>query len=388
MTLAKTFEGDFLVGAALGGRTLLGQDALSTPLLGQFNAFTAENAMKPDAIQPREATFRFEQADRLVEIARKHKAAAIGHALVWHSQTPGWFFEGSDGKPASRELALRRMRKHIAVLVGRYKGKITQWDVVNEAISDSGGDMLRPSPWRTAIGDDYIAEAFRAAHAADPHATLIYNDYNIENPGKRQKALRLLRSLRDQGVPVHAVGIQGHWALDYPDLATIESALIDFAGLGLKVMITELDLSVLPTRYRGADVGVRQEGEAGLDPYVAGLPEVVARRQAERYRALFALLRRHRDVVDRVTFWGVHDGQSWKNNFPIRGRTDYPLLFDRQGKPKPAFDALLSLGGKGAVRSGGPTGGVRAMRTRVAGDAATQPPGFRFHARPRAPARP
>jgi endo-1,4-beta-xylanase len=236
------------------------------------------------------------------------------------------------------------MRTHIATVVGRYKGKIAQWDVVNEAISDGGSDMLRQSPWRTAIGDDYIAEAFRAAHAADPQATLIYNDYSIENPGKREKTLKLLKSLRDQKVPVHAVGIQGHWGLDYPDLATIESAITDFAKLGLKVIITELDVSVLPTRYRGADVGVRPgERDPTMDPYTAGLPNAVARQQAERYRNIFALLRRHRDVVDRVTFWGEHDGQSWKNNFPIRGRTDYPLLFDRQGKPKPAFDAVVAV---------------------------------------------
>jgi len=342
-TLAKAFERDFLIGAALGGQTLLGEDAISAPVLGHFNAFTAENAMKPDATQPQEGVFRFEQADKLVEIARKQNATVVGHTLIWHSQTPRWFFEGPDNKPATRELALQRMRTRIATLVGRYKGRIAQWDVVNEAISDGGDDMLRQSPWRTAIGDDYIAEAFRAAHAADPKATLIYNDYSIENPGKREKTLKLLKSLRDQNVPVHAVGIQGHWGLDYPDLATIESALTDFGKLGLKVMITELDVSVLPTRYRGADVGVRQERDAAMDPYVAGLPEAVARQQAERYRAIFALLRRHRDVVDRVTFWGVHDGQSWKNNFPIRGRTDYPLLFDRQGKPKPAFFELNAL---------------------------------------------
>jgi len=341
--LAKAFAGDFLIGTALSEQALRGEDAISAPLLEQFNAFTAENGVKPDATQPQEGVFRFDQADKLVEIARRRgNAVVVGHTLIWHSQTPAWFFEGPDGKPVSRELALKRLRERIAALVGRYKGKVAQWDVVNEAISDSGNEMLRPSLWQKAIGDDYIAEAFRAARAADPNAVLIYNDYNIENPGKREKTLKLLKSLRDQGVPVDAVGIQGHWGLDYPDLRTIETAITDFAKLGLKVMITELDVSVLPARYQGADVGVRQAREAGLDPYVAGLPESVARRQAERYHAIFALLRRHRDVVDRVTFWGVHDGQSWKNNFPIRGRTDYPLVFDRQGKPKPAFWVLTA----------------------------------------------
>lgn len=345
-SLSQAFKGDFLIGTAVGGRVLNGQDAISAPLLRQFNAFTPENEMKPDALQREEGVFTFENADRLVALAEKNKAVVVGHTLIWHSQTPRWFFQGPDGQPASRALALKRLRTHIATVVGRYKGRVKQWDVVNEAISDSGDEsqVLRPSPWLRAIGEDYIAEAFRAAHAADPNAILIYNDFSIENPDKRKKTIKMLRSLLDKKVPVHAVGIQGHWGLGYPDLATIEGAIRDFAKLGLKVMITELDLSVLPTRYTGADVGVRQAREQGMDPYTAGLPDPVARQQAERYRAIFAIFRRHRATVDRVTFWGVHDGLSWKNNFPIRERTDYPLVFDRGGKPKPAFFTLLDLG--------------------------------------------
>lgn len=346
-TLAKAYEADFQIGAALGGAVINGLDAISTPLVeSQFNAFTGENCMKPDAIQPKEGNFTFGDADKLAAIAEKRGATLVGHTLVWHSQTPAWFFQGPDGQPVTRDLALKRMRDHINALVGRYKGKVKQWDVVNEAISDRDDEWLRPSPWLKAIGEDYLEHAFRFAHAADPNALLIYNDYNIENPAKRERTIKLLKSLMDKGVPVHGVGIQGHWGLGGPSLEVIDSAITDYAKLGLKVMITELDISVLPSRYTGADVNIREAREKALDPYTNGLPEEVAQQQAERYRHIFEILRKHRSTVERVTFWGVHDGHSWKNNFPIRGRTDYALLFDRQGKSKPAYNELIALSKK------------------------------------------
>lgn len=345
--LKDAFRGTFLIGAALDPYQRPGSRDLAIATT-HFSALTPENCMKPDSLQPREGQFRFGAADRLVDMAAKCGAAPIGHCLVWHAQTPRWFFQGPDGKPAGRELALARMRKHIATVVGRYKGRVKQWDVVNEAISDGGRDVLRQSPWLRAIGEDYIAEAFRAAHKADPQALLIYNDYNIELRYKRNKALQLLTSLLEQKVPVHAVGIQCHWRMDSPDLAEVEESITQYAALGLKVMITELDIGVLPTRYRGADVSRGQGGGAGGrsagNPYADGLPDAVARQQAERYRKAFAMFLRHKDVIGRVTFWGTHDGHSWLNNFPIRGRTDYPLLFDRQGKPKPAFFAVTEIG--------------------------------------------
>jgi endo-1,4-beta-xylanase len=299
------------------------------------------------SLQRIEGQFNFRDGDRMVEIAEQNGATPIGHTLVWHEQTPRWFFEGPDGQPASRELALARLRKHIATVVGHYKGRVKQWDVVNEAISDTPGEVLRQTPWLKAIGEDYIAEAFRAAHAADPNAILIYNDYNIERSYKRPKALQLLRSLLDQKVPVHAVGIQGHWRMDNPDFAEVEESIKQFAALGLKVMITELDIGVLPTQYQGANISTREtmtpEQEAVMNPYTKGLPDEVAQRHAERYRQAFEMFLRHKDVIGRVTLWGMHDGDSWFNNFPIRGRTDYPLLFDRQGKPKPAFFAVRNV---------------------------------------------
>jgi endo-1,4-beta-xylanase len=236
------------------------------------------------------------------------------------------------------------MRKHIAAVVGHFKGKVKQWDVVNEALSEAPDEFLRQTPWLKSIGEDYITEAFRAAHTADPEAILVYNDFSIEQPNKRPKAIKLLKMLLDQKVPVNAVGIQGHWRMGKVNLADVEESIKQFAGLGLKVMITELDLSVLPARYQGANVSFQEsltpEQRAEMNPYVSGLPDEVAQRQAGFYRQIFEMFLRHRDVIGRVSFWGAHDGTSWLNNFPVRGRTDYPLLFDRQGRPKPAYSAV------------------------------------------------
>ena len=278
-----------------------------------------------------------------METARKSGATVVGHTLVWHSQTPRWFFQGPDGQPASRELALARLRRHIQTVVGRYKGRVKQWDVVNEPINDGPG-VLRQSPWLRAIGEDYIAEAFRAAHEADPDAVLIYNDFNIDLGYKRPKAVELLKKLIDQKVPIHAVGIQGHWRMDNPPLAETEEAIRQFSALGLKVMITEMDIGVLPSRYQGADLSkgetLTPEQLAAANPYTQGLPSAVAEKHAERYRQAFELFLRSKEVIGRVTLWGPHDGNSWLNNFPIRGRTDHPLLFDRRLQPKPAFFAV------------------------------------------------
>ncbi len=354
--LKDVFEDAFLIGGALDYPRRLREGVPMEAALAarHFSALTAENSMKPISVQPVEGRFHFADADRLVELAESSGAAPIGHCLVWHSQTPRWFFEGPDGRPAGRELALTRLREHIAAVVGRYKGRVKQWDVVNEAISDAPGQFLRQTPWLAAIGDDYIAEAFRAAHEADPDAILIYNDYGIELRAKRRKALQLLQSLLDEGVPIHAVGIQCHWRMDHPGFEEVEESIRQFAALGLKVMITELDIGVLPTRYRGADIARMEDPAAkersAMNPYTEGLPDAVARQHADRYRQAFAMFLRHRDSIGRVTFWGTYDGRSWLNNFPIRGRTDYPLLFDRQGQPKPAFFAVVELASDRAAR--------------------------------------
>jgi endo-1,4-beta-xylanase len=339
--LKDAFKGKFRIGTAVSTAVLRGQDAAGEAVLSRhFNALTAENSMKPEGVQPRESEFTFADADRLVEIANRAGASVVGHTLVWHSQTPRWFFQGKDGQPITRELALERLRTHIKTVVGRYKGKVKEWDVVNEAINDGPG-VLRQTPWLRAIGEDYIAEAFRAAHEADPDAILVYNDYNIELDYKRPKALELLKKLVDQKVPIHAVGIQAHWRIENPPMAETEKAIKEFSALGLKVMITELDMGVLPSKYQGADISrvetMTPDQVAVMNPYTKGLPAEVAEVHAKKLREAFELFNRYSSVIGRVTLWGVDDGHSWLNGFPIRVRTDYPLLFDRDLKPKKAF---------------------------------------------------
>jgi endo-1,4-beta-xylanase len=243
------------------------------------------------------------------------------------------------------------MREHIFAVVGRYQGKISGWDVVNEALDESGA--LRNSPWRKIIGDDFIAKAFEFAHEADPQAELYYNDYALEKEPKRSGAVALAKKLQAQGVKISGIGLQGHYALDKPSIQEVDETISTFEKLGLKVMITELDVNILPSPMRAgnAEVSTRYKMRAGLNPYANGLPAAVQQQLAQRYADLFAVFLKHRASVRRVTFWGVTDGNSWLNNWPVQGRTAHPLLFDRAGKPKPAFDAVLKTAqGKPAIK--------------------------------------
>jgi endo-1,4-beta-xylanase len=342
VALKAELEGAFLIGAAVNRRQVTGGDPLGAELAGrQFNSITAENDMKWERIHPEPGRFDFDPADRFVEFGEAHDMFIIGHTLVWHSQTPRWVFEDGDGNPLTREALVERMRDHIHAVAGRYRGRVHGWDVVNEALNEDGS--LRDSPWRRIIGDDYIELAFRFAHEADPNAELYYNDYSVENAPKRAGAVRIIRDLQAAGVPVHGMGLQGHNHLDWPTRAQQDSTIRAFAELGVPVMITELDVDVLPSAsdYQGADISVRAELEDRLNPYVDGLPEEMQAALARRYAELFDIYLDHRGHVSRVTFWGVSDGDSWKNNWPIRGRTNHPLLFGRDHEPKPAFHAVV-----------------------------------------------
>jgi endo-1,4-beta-xylanase len=268
----------------------------------------------------------------------------VGHTLVWHSQTPRWVFQDSTGKPLTRDALLARMHDHITAVVGRYKGKIKGWDVVNEALNEDGA--MRRSPWYTIIGDDFIEKAFQYAHEADPAAELYYNDYNLENAAKRNGAAELVKKLKAKGIPIAAVGSQTHEKLyNTATAAKLDTTITVLGALGIKVNVTELDVDVLPaaSQNRTADVNatVQQSASATINPFTNGLPDGVQQALARRYADLFQVFLKHRGTVDRVTFWGVGDGDSWLNNWPMRGRTNYPLLFDRQDAPKPAFNAVL-----------------------------------------------
>ena len=335
--LHKAFGDHFLIGAAVPPPGQL--DPAERKLLSaQFNAITAENCMKPAFLQPQEGRFDFATSDSLVDMARSHGMMVNGHTLVWHSQTPDWFFRDGD-KPAGRELLLARMRAHIAAVAGHFAGRVASWDVVNEAIDD-GDAYLRPSPWLKGIGPDFVAEAFIAAHKADPDAELIYNDYGIENPRKRDKTLRLIRELKERNAPIHGIGIQGHYQLDRIPFGEIEAAILAYHAEGLSVAITELDIDVVPRSTTGADIAQRES--QSQDPFAKGLPEDVQSRLADQYARLFALFLKHSDKIKRVTFWGLHDGRSWLNSFPFK-RTNHPLLWDRKLQPKPAFGSVIRI---------------------------------------------
>jgi len=339
-TLKDTYKGCFVVGAALAPAQFTGADALETALVkAQFNSITPENVLKWALIHPRPDAFDFSLADKYVEFGEQNHMFIIGHNLVWHSQTPKWVFEDDKGNPLTRDALLDRMHDHILKVVGRYKGRINGWDVVNEALNEDG--TLRQSPWMKIIGVDYIEQAFRFAHEADPDAQLYYNDYSLENEAKRKGALELVKHLKAKGVQITGVGLQDHVSLDWPAPDQIDSAIKDFGKLGVKVMITELDVDVLPNVTRSADVSLNVASDPKLNPYPNGLPEAAQQALSRRYADLFRTYAKHCGLVTRVTFWGVTDKDSWKNDWPVRGRTNYPLLFDRNAHPKPAFDAVI-----------------------------------------------
>jgi endo-1,4-beta-xylanase len=345
-SLKDAFKNQFRIGAALNPGHFTGTDEIGTKLVKQhFNTITPENDMKWERIHPRPdaglAGYSFDAADKYVEFGEKNGMFIVGHCLVWHSQVPRWVFQDSESKPLGRDALLQRMRDHIFTVVGRYKGRVGGWDVVNEALNEDG--TLRKSQWFNIIGEDYIAKAFEYAREADPKAELYYNDYNLDYEAKRKGAIDLVKKLQAQGIKITAIGSQSHDKMEQPTVQQIDDTMKAFKALGVKVAITELDVDILPavTRQPTADVSVRAQATAASNPYVAGLPDDMQKALAKRYADIFAVFLKHKDVITRVTFWGVADGFSWLNNFPAPGRTNYPLLFDREGKPKPAFDAVV-----------------------------------------------
>jgi len=343
-SLKDAFRGDFLIGAAVSPRQFHEGNAGEAALVkAQFDSISPENVLKWASVHPKPGQYNFEPADQYVAFGEKNHMFIVGHALVWDHQTPDWVFRDDKGNFVDRDTLLGRMREHIQTVVGRYKGRIQSWDVVNEALAEDG--TLRETPWMKIIGPDYIEKAFQYAHEADPDAQLNYNDYSLENEPKRNGAVELIKKLKGEGIPVAVVGMQDHVKLDWPSPEDEDATIGALAAAGVKVAITELDVDVLPaaTRQRGADVGLSVQARAELNPYVNALPDATQQALAKRYADLFACFIRHRDAVTRVTFWGVTDAGSWLNNWPVHGRTAYPLLFDRDGHPKPAFDAVVRL---------------------------------------------
>jgi Beta-1,4-xylanase len=330
--LASYYKDHFMIGASVTPRNLKTDEAQL--LVQQFNSITAENAMKMTPLHPAENQYYWKDADSIVAFAQRNKLHLRGHTLVWHSQTPRWIYTDSTGKQVSKEVMLQRLKAHIYTVVGRYKGKIYAWDVVNEVISDRADEYLRKSPWFDICGEEFVAKAFQYAHEADPDALLFYNDYNVINPVKREKIFKLVKSLKDAGIPIHGLGLQGHLAISEPSRGQLDSTLQRFSELGVQLQITELDISVYPKEHHARD--------RKPEDYNTAFTQEKEQQQIAQYKMCFELFRKYKQHITAVTFWNISDRSSWLDNFPVRGRKDYPLLFDKNLAPKKAFYKVIN----------------------------------------------
>lgn len=344
-TLKDAARGHFLIGAAVSAAQITGEDRAGVAVIeAEFDSVTAENAMKWEPIHPEPDRYDFALADAFVKFGERRGMFIVGHTLMWHQQTPKWVFQDAAGRDVAKAELLRRLREHIATVVGRYRGQVRGWDVVNEAIRDEDGQLRTEQPWYRILGDEGVFAAFEAAHAADPDAELYYNDYALENPTKRDGVLKLVQAIRARGLRIDGVGTQGHFLMDWPTAAAVEETVAAFQAAGFRLMVTELDVTLLPRpeKYYGAEISKVFASAPELDPYRDGLPAAAEAALAKRYGELFAAWAKYPGAVTRVTLWGVSDGPSWLNSWPIQGRTDYPLLFDRAYRPKPAHAAVIA----------------------------------------------
>ena len=345
LSLGAHFKDLFYLGEAINENTILGLDPKSATIVNsEFNTITPENSLKWMFIQPKPNKFNFKAADKYVEMGLKNNMYIVGHALVWHAQLAD-FMQNIDNSAEAR----KHVDNHINRLVSRYKGKIDAWDVVNEAFEEDGS--FRASVFYKNMGENYIEEVFRITEKADPDADLIYNDYNLYKPEKRAAVLKMVKNFKSNGTKINGVGVQAHWDLKSPSLEEIEQIILDIHAEGVSVSFTELDISVLPNPWEMVGAEVTQnfskfEGDPKMNPYPNGLPDAVQEKLAKRYQDIFNLFVKHSDKINRVTFWGVMDKHSWLNDWPIKGRTNYPLLFDRDYQPKVAYERLLGVNTK------------------------------------------
>ena len=341
-SLSDRYKDLFHLGAAINEDIILGKDLQSKNIVtSEFNSITPENSLKWMFLQPFPNKFNFGAADKYVELGIKNNMHIVGHALVWHNQLADFM-----KTTVSRSEFKKHVENHINTVVSRYKGKIDTWDVVNEAFNENGS--LRQSVFKKQMGENYIEDVFKLAETADPDADLIYNDYNLYKPAKRAGVLKMVNKLQENGTKINAIGVQAHWRLNSPSLMEIEQIILDISDLGVEVMFTELDVTVLPNPWELVGAEVTQnfskfEGDPKMDPYPKALPKSVEKQLAKRYEDIFKLFIKHQDKISRVTFWGVMDKHSWLNDWPIKGRTNYPLLFDRNYQPKKAYNKLINL---------------------------------------------
>lgn len=322
-SLKKRYENAFLIGGAVSGERIQRTD--SALVVRHFSSITCDNAMKPLHVHPQEEVWDFEKSDWLVNFARNNGLWVRGHTLVWHQTTPDWFF--MDGESvASSTLLKERMRKHIFTLLTRYRNLVFCWDVVNEGVDVKQDNYYRRSKWYDILGEEYMDYAFRFAHEAAPEADLYYNDYNLCDPDKRDATYAILKQMKDRGVPIDGIGFQAHWKIGHPTEYEIRAAFNKFISLGLKIQITELDVSIY------------QNDKEEMLPFTRELEE----QQAAYYKMCFNLFEEYKEHIDCVSFWGIADNHTWLNNFPVEGRKNYPLLFDEKLAPKQAYYRVIA----------------------------------------------
>jgi len=342
VSLAQTYAQKFKVGVAINGRVYGDEDPAAAALVGaQFNRVTAENEFKWQSLERQPGVLDFTQADAFLAYAEQHGMEVHGHTIVWHHQVPGWVFQNDAAAPATRQQLLARLEQHMSALAKHFGSRVQYWDVVNEAFNDDGS--LRDTPWRTIIGADYLDQVFLLAGKHFPDAKLVYNDFSLEKPGKRDAVVNLVQGFKERGVRIDAIGTQAHFQLQSPTLEALDASLSAFAGAGVEVLVSELDVDVLPPAYKnqGADLSLDAELSAQLNPYTDCLPSDVAEQAARRWGDLFEVFARHSEHLHSVTLWGVSDGYSWLNNWPVKGRTNYALLFDRQLRAKQSWQRVI-----------------------------------------------
>lgn len=328
--LKDYYKAFFPMGVAIRLSSVSGPE--SELIVKHFESITAENAMKMGPIHPKENEYNWKGADDIVAFGVRNNMKIRGHTLCWHSQAPQWIFKDQDGKDVTKEVLLQRLKEHITTVVSRYKGKIYAWDAVNEVIDDNDEEFYRDSPWYRICGEDFIAKAFEYAHEADPDALLFYNDYNTENAGKRDRIYQMVKGLLEKKVPIHGIGLQGHWSIYHPSEEELRASLDKFSSLGLTLQVTELDVSV----YK-SEPDRRDKHPDESDAFTQELEQL----QRQQYQMIFKVLREYKDKISGVTFWNVSDRSTWLDNFPVRGRKNYPLLFDQNYQPKKVYQDVV-----------------------------------------------
>lgn len=352
--LKDAYAGAFKIGCAINPYDISARNQQNVDLiLKHFNAISPGNTLKPESLHPRPDVWNFEAADQYTEFGRSHGMFVLGHTLCWHNQTPEFFWMNENGEYKSHDELVETLRSYIEKVCTHFAGKVDAWDVVNEIVAEDGG--WRDLGWVKAFGGDgaeVVKLAFKFANQYCPKDTeLYYNEFNVWRPSKLAGVVNLVKMLKAEGLRIDGVGIQAHWGLNYPKNQYVEDAIDQLSALGVKVMITEIDIDVLPVSKEGQVIGKSlteaqyqlEEFEEFLDPYKEGLPAEVEDQLAARYEELFKIFYKHRSQIDRVTFWGTHDGTSWKNGSPIPRRTNYPLLFNRDYTPHKAFWTVLSV---------------------------------------------